>query len=460
MSRRRVLLVVVPVAVVAVVVAVLLLRGGSDRDAAPKALADEPLAYLPGGAKAVLDVDTRAPLVGLAVSQLAPRLSGGALKAGDVTPLLGGRAAAALGGDGGAVLALVAPRREPVDALARRLTAAGEYRGARLYAIPGGGQAALAARGATVVAGPSAALVRRALDARAQPRPARAAFDRRLKGLPPDAPLRIAFDPRALLHDQAPKVAATRWGRALRDGAAVLEATADGLRLPFRLTSDPTGLRPADLPMATGAQAPSTRGRAPLTIGLRTAAQGAAFAKATGQPALALLDEVPGFLRPDIGGLTGAATISSSGADLRRFTLVTDPPDPGDWAAKLDRLDALSGLIRTVGLADVRIDAKDGVYQLEQNGKLVVRAAVFGPTLALSDDARADLRAAARAPLDPPPPGAAGALTVRLQAKAARAIVGRPLGLPALVLDRLGDLTGWARAELDGVTGELRLPVR
>jgi hypothetical protein len=453
-----VLLLVVPALAVGVVAAVLLLRG-SRPDAGPEAAVDEPLAYLPGGAKAVLDVDTRAPLVGLAVSQLAPRLSGGALKAGDVTPLLGGRAAAALGGNGGAVLALVAPRKEPVDALTRRLTAAGDYRGARLYAIPGAGGAALAARGATVVAAPSAALVRRALDARAQPRPARAAFDRRLKGLPPDAPLRIAFDPRALLHDQAPKVAATRWGRALRDGAAALEATADGLRLPFRLTTDPKNLRAQDLPMATGAQAPSTRGRAPLTIGLRTAAQGAAFFKATGQPALALLDQVPGFLKPDVGGLTGPATISGSGTDLQRFTLVTDPPDPGDWKAKLDRLDALSGLIRTIGLADVRIDARDGVYQLQENGKLVLRAGVFGRTLALSDDARADLRAAARAPLDSPVPGAAGALTVRLRGPAVRDLVG-PLGLPALVLDRLGDLTGWARAELDGMTGELRLPVR
>jgi hypothetical protein len=457
-----VLLVVVPVAVVAVVAAMLLLRGGSHRDAAPRALGDEPLAYLPGGARAVLDVDTRAPLVGLAVSQLAPRLSGGALKAGDVTPLLGGRAAAALGGAGGAVLALVAPRREPVDALARRLRAAGDYRGARLYSVPGGGRATLAARGATVLAAASARLVRDALDARARPRPraARAAFDRRLRGLPGDAPLRIAFDPRALLHDAAPKVAATRWGRSLRDGAAVLVAEADGLRLPFRLTTDPRGLRPTDLPMATGRQAPSTRGRAPLTIGLRTAAQGAAFAKATGQPALALLDQVPGFLRPDFAGLTGAATISSSGTDLQRLTLVTDPPDPGDWETKLDRLDALSGLIRTIGVADVRIDTRNGVYRLEQNGKLVVRAGVFGRTLALSDDPRADLRAAARAGLDPPPPGAAGALTVRLRASAARDLVGEPLGLPALVRDRLGDLTGWARAELTGLTGELRLPVR
>ncbi|MEA2255017.1 MAG: hypothetical protein QOG35_1062, partial [Solirubrobacteraceae bacterium] len=71
----------------------------------------------------------------------------------------------------------------------------------------------------------------------------------------------------------------------------------------------------------------------------------------------------------------------------------------------------------------------------------------------------ADLRAAARAPLDSPVPGAAGALTVRLRGPAVRDLVG-PLGLPALVLDRLGDLTGWARAELDGMTGELRLPVR
>ena len=74
----------------------------------------------------------------------------------------------------------------------------------------------------------------------------------------------------------SPRVAATRWGRSLRDGAAVLVAGRNGLRLPFRLRGDPAAVTDADLPIATGGAPPRARGNAPLTIGIRTAARGAA----------------------------------------------------------------------------------------------------------------------------------------------------------------------------------------
>ncbi len=71
----------------------------------------------------------------------------------------------------------------------------------------------------------------------------------------------------------------------------------------------------------------------------------------------------------------------------------------------------------------------------------------------LSNDPNADLKAAAAAPAAPVPAGAAGALTARLRSSLLATQV------PELVRDRLGDVTGWARAELTGVTGELRLAV-
>jgi hypothetical protein len=50
-----------------------------------------------------------------------------------------------------------------------------------------------------------------------------------------------------------------------------------------------------------------------------------------------------------------------------------------------------------------------------------------------------------------------------MQARTARRILMSAFGLPpeaGLIVDRLGDLTAWARAERDAVSGELRLAVR
>ena len=100
LSRRRApLLIAALVLVVGVVALVLLLRGGDD-DKKQRAAKSEPLAYVPDvGNDAILDLDTRAPLVDLAVEQLAPRLTDGALTAAQARPLLGGRAVVAIRGD-------------------------------------------------------------------------------------------------------------------------------------------------------------------------------------------------------------------------------------------------------------------------------------------------------------------------------------------------------------------------
>ncbi len=132
------------------------------------------------------------------------------------------------------------------------------------------------------------------------------------------------------------------------------------------------------------------------------------------------------------------------------MTLRAEPRDPGDWASKLGRLDVLARIADPVVGLDVQ--ERDGVYTLLQDGRAVVRAAVFGRVLMLSTDPAADLRKAAAAPATPPPPGAAGGLTLRATAAA--------LGpaLPALL--RGGSVTGWVRAEPSGLSGELRPALR
>ena len=428
-------MVVAALALVAAVVAVVLLLRRGDDGGSRTATRAEPLAYLPEGAdEAVFDLDTGAPLVALGVERLAPRLTAGALSAEQVRPLLGGRAVVAMGGDRTWLVFVT-------DAPAPRA----------------GGGAVAAARDGVVVVAATRDDLRASLTAAARPaaRYARATFDKRFVGLPGGASVRVAFDARAQLTKRAPQLASTRWGSSLKDGAAVLTTSGNEVRAPFRITADPVGLRPEDLPIATGAAAPQARGSAPLTIGLRNPARTLAFARDAGLlPELDLVDQLPGFLKPNLNDLGPNGTLTMPSLDLDHLTLRSEPPDPGDWASKLGRLDALSRLAREAGIADIKVDEKDGAYTLSQNGKLIARAGVYGRALVLSNDPGADLRAAAAAPVTRTPANAAGAATARLVSGTLTA------GLPTLLSDRLGDVTGWARAELTGVSGEVRLAVR
>ena len=433
LSRRRAPLLVAALVLVAGLVAlVVLLRGGGD-DGGPASTRTEPLAYLPAGGDVVFDLDTGAPLVGLAVEQLAPRLNGGALSAGQVRPLLGGRAVIGLSGERAWLVFAT-------DAPAPRV----------------GYGAAAAKRDGVVVVAPSRADLDASLAAAAKPAASysRATFDKRFAGLPAGASVRVAFDPRKLLASRAPQLAGTPWARSLRDGAAVLTPKGTRLEMPFRITADPIGLNPDDLPIATGAQPPVAHGSGPLIVGLRDPAQTLDFARDAGVlPELGLVDQLPGFLKPNLEDLGPNGTVTTPSLDLDHLTLRAEPQNPGDWSSKLGRLDALSGIAKRAGI-DIDIDHHDGAYDISQNGELVARVGVFGRALTLSNDPTRDLRTAAAAPVSPTPPGAAGGLTLRAQATT---LIG---GLPALISARLGDVTGWARAELTGVTGELDLGLR
>jgi hypothetical protein len=124
----------------------------------------------------------------------------------------------------------------------------------------------------------------------------------------------------------------------------------------------------------------------------------------------------------------------------------------------------VSAVLQRLGIGDVALDEEPGdAYRLAVDGDLVARAGIFGRTLVATDAPGTDLPAVAAAPAEPPPDGAAGAVVARLRAGTLQALVARALDLPALarpLLRRLGDLTGWARAERDGVRGELRLALR
>jgi hypothetical protein len=454
-----------------------LVRGGSKDEAGPKAHADprvEALAYAPRDAPALVGVDTGSAAASLVLGALVPRVSGGALTANDVSPLLGNEAVVAVldPRTQRAQLSMVAKDPDALRALGRRLKQQGTYRGATLY--QGAEGAALAVKDDTLVAASDEPTVRRALDTGATPSGhlTPPEFDRRLAGLSTTADVRAIFDPkRVVVATRLPGVLNTRWGRSLTNGAAVLEEGGPGLRLPFVLQTDAARINDRDLPFATGSTPPRMRGRAPLLLSVRNLAQLIAFLRKADPDRLGGLDSLqnglPSFLRVNIdgllGGLTNDGTISSDDG-LAHFAARTDPPDPSDWRTPLQRLTTLSSVLQRLGIDNIKLTEEAGdAYRLDIDGDLAARVGIFGRTLVITDDAETNLRAVATAPAVAAPAGARGGLTLRLQASEGRRLLGSLFGLPdgaSVILDRLGDLTGWARAATDGVRGELQLGLR
>ncbi len=401
MDRHRLIaLTAVAVAVVAGVLLLLLSGGDDDKPAQRKALAD-PITFVPANADVLVDVDLAAPLPAIAFRQLLP-----------------------------------ANLRSELPA-----------RGRGALAVMSDGRRWLAFQGRDRV---------HTTGARFSTRATRAAFERRLAGLPRRAGVRLAFKPNTLLRRFAAGAGNTRWGRALRDGAAALVVRGNTILLPFRLN----GAAPADaLPFAPGRTAPQTRGRGELVAGVRDPARTLRFAREAGLfPELDVLDQLPSILRPDLERLGTSGTLAS---DARGgLTVRVEPDDPGDWSRTLNRFDALSGLARSLGIADVRIDRDGDAYRVEQDGRFALQIGVFGKALVLSNREGSDLRAAAAARPLPRPAGAAGGATLTLQPelffreleRLTGGAIPRDLVVPSAV-------TGWVRAATTGAVGELRVSV-
>src|SRR3954447_7517497 len=475
---RRIAALIAVAVVVFAALAFVLARNSSNEDSSPKTQQGDPraeaLAYAPKASPALIGVDTGSPEASLVLGALVSRVSGGALSANDISPLLGNEAVVALldPRTGRAQLSMVAKDPDALREVARRLKKTGSYKDATLYSGPQG--AAVGIKGDTLLAASDEPTVRRALDTRADPQAhlTPPAFDRRLAGLPTTADVRTVFDPkRIVVAQRLPGVGNTRWGRSLTNGAAVLEEGGTGLRLPFALQTDATRINDQDLPFAPGPQTPKMDGDAPLLLAVRDLGQLIAFLRKVDPQRLGGLDTfqngLPSFLRVNVSGLlnglTNDGTISSDDG-LDHFAARTNPPDPSNWRDPLERLSTLSGVLQRLGIDNVKlIDEGANAYRLDVDGELAARAGIFGRTLVLTDDADTNLRATAQAPQAATPTGARGGLTLRMRASGGRRLVSDLFGLPAdagAILDRLGDLTGWARAATDGVRGELDLGLR
>src|SRR3954452_9626926 len=170
---RRIAALIAVAVVVFAALAFVLAKNSSKDDATPTQHGDtraEALAYAPRASPALIGVDTGSPQASLILGALVSRVSGGALTANDISPLLGNEAVVALldPRTGRSQLSMVAKDPDALRALARRLKQSGSYRGATLYQDPR--NAAIAIKGETILAASDEATVRRALDTRANGR--------------------------------------------------------------------------------------------------------------------------------------------------------------------------------------------------------------------------------------------------------------------------------------------------
>jgi hypothetical protein len=484
--------------IVALLVLVLTGCGGAGKPSGPSPDA-EALAYVPTSAPLAVVVSTdtskgqgaalrslaeRVPGADIGLSELAGRL--GLDFDRDVRPALGHDVVLSFTDRAAAqrhqlLLSAVAGSRSLLEhAVAahvadRSWRAAGSYRGARLYRslqAVANHRAVAAVRGSVLLLSDNGAVLRRALDLRAQRAGLTPATLReRIGNLPPDALVRVVGDARTLLSGRrAERARQIPWVRALRQFAATVQVTGGGLRARFRLSTDPTGLTAADVPLATGLQSPNPAGEAPLVAGIRDASHLLAFAERAG-PVLAP-DKLGGlgagkvFLRllgvdldQDVVGQFPATTTVLS--DLRHFTVRADVRDPAGLQHALDRVKPLTArLLAGAGLSGVDIDEQaGGVYRVRRAGRTIARYAVVGRVFLVTTDPAANLaRIAAARPAGATTTERRGALTIRLQGSALQDLVVRLLRLPPiakLALAQLGGATAAVRAELDRVEGAI-----
>jgi hypothetical protein len=299
-------------------------------------------------------------------------------------------------------------------------------------------------------------------------------FDNALGDLHKDSLLRITGNFQALLTGkQAVAAKKVKWLSALRTFGLTLRAESDGIAYDFNAKTDPNGLTPQDLPLASGSQSPPVVER-PGEIGfaVRNPAQIVTFAQQAAQitnpkgygkylrDKAKLSKQLGVDVDHDlIGQLTGNATMSvaiDGGVALR-----ADVKDPATAAATLKKVaPRLPSIAQTSGKT-VTLSNAGNLYTLTQpNGKKAVFGVIGKTFVVASDAARAAQFAGQSAS---PVPGANGSLVFATDARAlANAVAAkRGQGVAAqIVTSALGALSGSVRTETSGITAHLKLQIK
>jgi hypothetical protein len=279
--------------------------------------------------------------------------------------------------------------------------------------------------------------------------------------------VRAAGPARPLLASRAQGVP---WVDALREGSLAVSLEKPGVRLRVHLATDPAKVATDQLPLASGPQPPQPApGARQIHVALRDPAQALRFfddnKDALDVPgldsvkaALKTLDSVKGplktFGRIDVddivNGLHGTATITPESAP-NTFALRAETTTGDDLASALGRLAAVPDVALDLAGVKLNVRREGDAYIITDDGRDVVKLAVIGDTLVVTNDMAAGLRAIAARQATVAT--TRGALTLHLGAKAVQDELVRRFELPGLarlVLGGFGDVDAGLQVERGG----------
>jgi hypothetical protein len=355
-----------------------------------------------------------------------------------------------------------------VKRLSSGLRRTGTFDGATLYRISA---ASLAISGATLVVGPTATEVQRALDRHAHGGGfSSSQYTHDVSGLP-SGPLLQAFGNLngVLSQPRAAKARRVPWVSALRGYAASINASSSGLTLQYKLDTSGAPLSASQLPIASGPATPSLAGSLPITAGLRNPTQLVAFAesaqqasnpkkysqfvsrqarlrRATGVDDSSLLRLLTGdaILQSDTRTTTGRATVSDPAAASRTLAKLATRPD------------------LAFGKGNRATPAGGGFFRVQSPGHRPVLVGVASNELVAGSRATVgQLRTFATAPAIAAS-GARGAVAFRVALPQLLHVLIRQAPPKALrtILGSLGDLTGWTASSTSAMTGSASIAVK
>lgn len=364
--------------------------------------------------------------------------------------------------DSGAARALI--ERDP------ELREAGESSGAIVYERESG--EAIALEGEVLVADDS----REELDAALARRDGEdgltaGAFEAALDDPPEDALVRLYGDAQSMLaaHPVSERLGTVPWIGALRTLGASATADGAGVHVDFALASDPETLEDADLPIATGAEAPTVAALAEqVGIGVRDPSQLARFAmrvtEALGSETPAPLDSDLGdrlgidLERDVLGQLTGEAS-ASVGLD-GGFGLRSELSDPARFEETLDQVARrLPDVGAELGLGKVAVARPGGGQNLYALASPEGDRAVFGIVdglFVLARDPAAASQLAALSPSVVPEASGSLALVADAQAIAPQLVERLAGGLGGIGAELFGGPLGTLHGSMVGDTRGLR----
>jgi hypothetical protein len=342
---------------------------------------------------------------------------------------------------------------------------AGTRDGATMYSIGSPLHATLAVNGATALVG-TPTTVAAALDRHAHGggfTSAELAAD--TAGLPQHTVMEAFGNLTGALSTSSAR--AIPWVGAIRAYGAAITASSSGINLQFRLDTTGGTLTPQQVPIAAGSTAPSLAGTMPVVAAIHDPAQVFKFAESAEQSSnptkfsqfLARQTTAKRKLGVDITDLatllTGDLIIETDTHTTLARATVTDPSAATTILAKLatdprDLLPKASDLTRLGG----------GFYTLRE-GHTPVTFGVVGNQLAAGKGTPAELRAFAAAPTAPAT-FAHGSVAFRIGLPQLLQIVIKqaPPQVLQAMLERLGDITGWAASSTTALTGAATLAVR